>query len=174
MSLLALTNSRESALQATWYTDDIWPLRVLINLPVYPSHTLMWLSKEADTRSYPLGEKETWFMILEWPVSLQIGFLVDSGSQRYKVWSSEPLTSRSCFPSPFASSYRFFATLTWSLLLCSALSLCFGLWSKQAVLRTYSVDKAKLLTQWAWDFKSRSSLPSFALHSLTLRSCEPE
>lgn len=59
LSLLALINIRESALQARRYTAPIWPLSVATNLPVRPSQTRTLLSHAALAAHRPSGLNAT-------------------------------------------------------------------------------------------------------------------
>jgi hypothetical protein len=77
-SLLALTSSRLSGDQQSWYTEPTWPLKVARNLlekstdellilikkrfyfPLCPSQSFILLSKDADANNRPSGEKRTW------------------------------------------------------------------------------------------------------------------
>lgn len=59
LSLLPLTKSLLSLLQATWKTGPTWPLKVATKPPFTPSHSFMLLSKLADSTQRPSGLKVT-------------------------------------------------------------------------------------------------------------------
>lgn len=129
---------------------------LLTYFPVFPSHNLMDLSKEALAMSRPSGENLTSLMSCWWPVILARGFLSVSGFHRKRVKSSEPDTSRS--PCSRTLSYR--CSTLWlssSVLLEVSLHLAAG--SYTPMRRMYSVERARLLTQWAWPSKVRHNTP---------------
>ncbi|KAJ3533492.1 hypothetical protein NMY22_g7310 [Coprinellus aureogranulatus] len=122
LSLLALINIRESALQATRYTGPTCPLNVATNLPVLPSHIRTLLSHALDAAHLPSGENATCEICFWWPVSLVSGFVTDvrvsdddagddegKSDQRKSVWSSEP-EMRSSGVDLRKVSYRAFAS----------------------------------------------------------------
>ncbi len=67
-SALPLTNKRESADQAIWYTAWTCPRSVVMNDPVFPSQILIDLSKDADAINRESGENFTSFTNCWWPI----------------------------------------------------------------------------------------------------------
>mmetsp|Transcript_4569 Transcript_4569/g.10761 ORF Transcript_4569/g.10761 Transcript_4569/m.10761 type:complete len:239 (-) Transcript_4569:909-1625(-) len=180
-SLDAEHSSRESIAHATLYTAPTCPTKVAKNPPVRPSHTLTFLSNEAEAKNRPSGEKAMSFTACWWPVMRATGCFPSEGRHRKSEKSSEALTSRSTSASwpPPHWSYRSCAAAcaaSWSL-------KCEVAWSKGPVRHTYSQLRASALTRWPCPASVRTSFPaSFPAspatvstpHTLIVRSRLPE
>ena len=83
--------------------------------------------------------------------------------------SSEPEASSSPPPRSRSSAYRFAAAAAAAAASAGAAPR----WSCAPVRSAASVESARQFTQWPWPSRVRTSFPSAAAHTLTVRSCEP-
>ena len=133
------------------------------------AHSRTAPSNEPDASSCASGEKATQLTSCTWPVSRATAFFDAAGAHRKSVKSSEPEASSSPPPRSRSSAYRFAAAAAAAAASAGAAPR----WSCAPVRSAASVESARQFTQWPWPSRVRTSFPSAAAHTLTVRSCEP-